>query len=242
MNGQPVYHRRQWLGGRCTEGLCVDTLVPLEDRGGSEQSCRRDPGGGRGWQMSSSKYQSGGLSERTWCWSQDRQGGRRARRSGKLLVEKSSRRSCGIITALWLASPAAVTAWEGSTVSCCCRHSEGTVSACRYSFPIGASKATDSCGTRVERDGRSHEELGSGKATSGLSGRETPVPFSCSYTISCQGRASWLFCSQATQESHLACSLRSLWRPNTIAMGSATGLGGSLSGGQLRWPHNMRKS
>lgn len=30
-------------------------------------------------------------------------------------------------------------------MSCCCRHAEGTVSACRYSFPIGASKATDSC-------------------------------------------------------------------------------------------------
>ena len=241
MNGQPVYHRRQWLGGRCTEGLCVDTLVPLEDRRGSEQSCRRDPGAGRGWQMSSSKYQSGGLSERTWCWSQDRQR-KKSQKEREAAGGKKLWGNRGIITALWLASPAAATAWEGSTVSCCCRHAEGTVSACRYSFPIGASKATDSCGTRVERDGRSHEELGSGKATSGLSGRETPVSFSCSYTISCQGRASWPFCSPATQKSHLACSWRSLWRPNTIAMGSATGLGGSLSGGQLRWPHNMRKS
>lgn len=38
----------------------MDTVVPLEDRDGSEQSCRRDLGEGRGWQMSSSKYQSGG--------------------------------------------------------------------------------------------------------------------------------------------------------------------------------------
>lgn len=30
-------------------------------------------------------------------------------------------------------------------MSCRRRHAEGTVSACRYSFPIGASKATDSC-------------------------------------------------------------------------------------------------
>ena len=240
--GNLFYHRRQWLGDGCTEGLCVETLVPLEDRDGSEQSCRRDLGAGRGWQMSSGKYQRGGLSERTWCWSQDRQGGRGARRSGKLLVDRSSGRRRGIITALRLASPAAVTAWEGSTVSCCCRHSEGTVSACRYSFPIGASKATDSCGTRVERDGRSHEELGSGKATRGLSGRETPMSFRCSYTISCQGRASWPFSSAATQKCHLACSWRSLWRPNTIALGSVKGLGVSLSGGEFRWPHNMRKS
>lgn len=49
-------------------------------------------------------------------------------------------------------------------MSCCRRHAEGTVGACCYSFPIGASKATDSCGTRVERDGRSCEEPGSGES------------------------------------------------------------------------------
>lgn len=67
-------------------------------------------------------------------------------------------------------------------MSCCRRHAEGTVSACCYSFPIGASKATDSCGTQVERDGRSHEEMGSGERPRWASG-QTPVSFSfCPYT------------------------------------------------------------
>lgn len=86
-----------------------------------------------------------GLAARMWCWAGTAEGGQAGQRS--------SRRRRGIITALRLASPAAVTAREGSAVSRCRGHSEGTVRACRYSLPIGASKATHSCGTQVERDG-----------------------------------------------------------------------------------------
>lgn len=119
-----------------------------------------------------------GLAERMRCRAGTAEGGQAGQRS--------SRRRHGIITTLRLASPAAVTAGEGSAVPRCRCHSEGTVSACRYSLPIGASKATDSCGTRVERDGEAMRSRfgGSRRWTSGQS---DPVSFSCcSHTISCQ--------------------------------------------------------
>lgn len=120
-----------------------------------------------------------GLAERMRCWARTAEGGQAGQRS--------SRRRHGIITTLRLASPAAVTAREGSAVSRCRCHSEGTVSACRYSLPIGASKATDSCGTRVEKDGEAMRS-GFGGSRRWASGQSDPVSFSCcSHTISCQG-------------------------------------------------------
>lgn len=103
-------------------------------------------------------------------------------------------------------------------MSCCRRHTEGTVSACCYSFPIGASKATDSCGTQVERDGRSREEPGSGKSPRGLSSTEIPVSFSfCSYTINCLGGGLLApLVTTRTLKCHLAQSRRSLLQPGTI--------------------------
>lgn len=123
-----------------------------------------------------------GLAERMQCWARTAEGDQ--------VGQRSSRRRHGIITTLRLASPAAVTAGEGSAVSRCRCHSEGTVSACCYSLPIGASKATDSCGTRVERDGEAMRS-GFGGSHRWASGQSDPVSFSCCFhTISCQGGVS----------------------------------------------------
>lgn len=61
-------------------------------------------------------------------------------------------------------------------MSRCCCHPEGTVRACCYRFPIGATKATDSCGNRGRERQRSMKDKGQGVPLGGKPGRATLSP------------------------------------------------------------------
>lgn len=62
-------------------------------------------------------------------------------------------------------------------MSRCCCHPEGTVRACCYCFPIVASKATDSCGTRNREKQEKHERRDSKGPPIHKSRQENPYLF-----------------------------------------------------------------
>lgn len=106
---------------------------------------------------------------------------------------KSHRRGWPAITALWLASPAAVTARRLHSVlllSPLGRIQWKTLWQSTESFPIRASKNHRLLWDRVERDGRSHENWVQGKPPVGFQAERPPISFRQLFLHHQLGRAS----------------------------------------------------
>lgn len=209
MNGQPVYHRRQWLGGRCTEGLCVDTVVQPGRQRWVKSKLPQRPGEGRGWQMSSSKYQSGayprkGLGAGVRTDKEEEE----PRRSGKLLVEKSSREELWhnyrpvSLLVLLLSLPGRRLL---VSVAVATRKASRRLS---LQFPHGGFQKPQTPVGPGWRE-RWEKPWGTGfRESHQWAFRQRRPPYLQLFLHQLPGRASWPFCSPATQKCHLACSWR----------------------------------